>query len=245
MKHLKLFKTITEYETFVQSSEYVEPHVSYCEDDMTVHYNLSSPTPSVEYVDLGLASGTKWMKYNLGATSETEYGLYYQWGAVDGYTDDEALAHSSWTTTPFNGGADEYDNEYWTSHKSEAVDSNNELLLVNDCIYQATGGVAKLPTKAQIEELISLSSEWIEDYNGSGVNGRLFTGTNGNTLFIPAAGCYDYDYFSGEGEELYYWSVSLYEGYEDYAWYLYAYREDGGCYERNRYVGMSVRGVLC
>jgi hypothetical protein len=30
-----------------------------------------------EYVDLGLPSGTRWAKMNVGATSETEFGNYY------------------------------------------------------------------------------------------------------------------------------------------------------------------------
>ena len=32
------------------------------------------------YVDLGLTSGTLWATMNVGATSETDYGSYFQWG---------------------------------------------------------------------------------------------------------------------------------------------------------------------
>ena len=35
---------------------------------------------SVEWVDLGLPSGLKWAKYNLGAKSEDEYGNFFAWG---------------------------------------------------------------------------------------------------------------------------------------------------------------------
>ena len=38
-----------------------------------------------EYVDLGLPSGTKWAKYNVGANSETDYGLYFAFGETNGY----------------------------------------------------------------------------------------------------------------------------------------------------------------
>ena len=35
-----------------------------------------------EYVDLGLPSGLKWAKYNLGAENETDYGDYFMWGST-------------------------------------------------------------------------------------------------------------------------------------------------------------------
>lgn len=34
---------------------------------------------SIEFIDLGLPSGTKWMKYNVGAYSEYEFGIYATW----------------------------------------------------------------------------------------------------------------------------------------------------------------------
>ena len=34
----------------------------------------------MEYIDLGLPSGTKWANMNIGAETETDYGLYFQWG---------------------------------------------------------------------------------------------------------------------------------------------------------------------
>ena len=37
----------------------------------------------VEYVDLGLPSGTLWATCNLGASSPEEYGDYYAWGETE------------------------------------------------------------------------------------------------------------------------------------------------------------------
>jgi hypothetical protein len=49
-----------------------------------------------------------------------------------------------------------------------------------------------MPTEAQCVELFNtayVTNQWVTDYNGSGINGRLFTSvSNGNTIFIPAAG---------------------------------------------------------
>ena len=39
-----------------------------------------------EYVDLCLPSGTKWATCNVGANSETDYGLYFAWGETVGYS---------------------------------------------------------------------------------------------------------------------------------------------------------------
>ncbi len=39
-----------------------------------------SSTP--QFVDLGLPSGLKWAKCNVGAKKETDYGYYFQWGDI-------------------------------------------------------------------------------------------------------------------------------------------------------------------
>ena len=59
-----------------------------------------------------------------------------------------------------------------------------------DAVYSETKGVAHIPTCSDIEELQeNTDSEWILNYNNSGVNGRLFTSKNNqNTIFIPASG---------------------------------------------------------
>ena len=57
-------------------------------------------TKQYEYVDLGLPSGLKWAKCNVGAEKETDYGYYFQWGSTEPNTSDEC----TWTNAPFNGG---------------------------------------------------------------------------------------------------------------------------------------------
>ena len=42
-----------------------------------------------EYVDLGLPSGLKWAKCNVGAEKETDYGDYFMWGSTEPNTADE------------------------------------------------------------------------------------------------------------------------------------------------------------
>jgi hypothetical protein len=52
---------------------------------------------SFEYVDLGLPSGTLGAKCNVGATMESDYGLYFGWGETVGYPDASGEKKFHWT----------------------------------------------------------------------------------------------------------------------------------------------------
>ncbi|MBR1570499.1 MAG: hypothetical protein IJ651_07190 [Bacteroidales bacterium] len=51
-----------------------------------------------------------------------------------------------------------------------------------------------------------------------GVNGRLVTATNGNSIFLPAAGHMEGNSHDYAGKELFYWSSSLYSGVPNFAY---------------------------
>jgi hypothetical protein len=164
-----------------------------------------------EYVDLGLPSGTKWATMNVGATSETDYGNYYQYGK----------------------GAAQY---AATSGDSNYSGTEDPLDSSVDTAVQVWGGSWHMPTRAQMEELTANTTyQWVTNYKGSGINGGTFTATNGAVLFIPAAGNWDDGSQSDVGDYGVYWGSSpdgsgsacgLYfgDGYEDVD---YGYREDG------------------
>ena len=78
----------------------------------------------------------------------------------------------------------------------------------------------------------------------SGVNGRLFTGPNGNSIFLPAAGGrYDSELYDA-GSYGNYWSSSLYTDGAGNAWYLYFSSGGYGMYDiYGRFNGLSVRAV--
>ena len=78
----------------------------------------------------------------------------------------------------------------------------------------------------------------------NGVNGRLFTAANGNSIFLPAAGYRNNSNLDYAGSNGYYWSSSLGTDYPVDACYLYFksgyyYVDDYGL----RYYGRSVRPV--
>ena len=120
-------------------------------------------------IDLGLPSGTKWACCNVGASSPEKYGDYYAWG--EKYTkkvyDPHTYQHWDAYGHPRDIGSDIAGTQY-------------------DVATEEWGKTWHLPTLEQCKELINeTTSKWTSRY---GVNGRIFTGENGNTIFLPATG---------------------------------------------------------
>ena len=176
-------------------------------------------TKQYEYVDLGLPSGLKWAKCNVGAKKETDYGDYFMWGSAEPNT----KTTCNWMKNPFNNGSDSCDEEYFNAHKSEWLDDNENLKTEYDAARANMGGDWRMPTKDDFQELLdNTDSEWVHDYNGTGVGGRKFTSkTNGNSIFIPFSGerLDSSFYFQGTFGNV--WSSSLNASAPNCAWNLY------------------------
>ena len=89
------------------------------------------------------------------------------------------------------------------------------------------GGNWRTPTQSDLQELIgSCSSEWTTMNN---INGRKFTGPNGKSIFLPAAGYgYSSGGSSGQGYGGYYWSSTETTGNNSsYTYYYYLYFQSG------------------
>ena len=205
-----------------------------------VIYNNNNNIKQIEFVDLGLPSGLKWAKCNVGAEKETDYGDYFMWGSTTPNTADEC----TWANAPFNNHSSDYNETYFNSVKG-TVCPNGVLAKEYDAASHIMGGDWRMPTKAELQELIDYTTnEWITNYNGTGVNGRKFTGSNGNSIFIPAA-----DFRSGSsfyGREDYngdIWSSSLFTSRPKNAWYLNFFSDDFYVDYADRNYGLMVRGV--
>lgn len=176
-----------------------------------------------EAVDLGLLSGTKWAKFNIGATRETDYGDLFAWGATEPYRLNG--------TTPI----DNTDNYY----KSYASTIQHDLYPNEDAATVQWGKGWKMPTKAQFDELLAnTTDEWTAI---SGVNGRKFTASNGNYIFFPAAGNIYGVTLDSRGRYGYYWSRSF--NSSSYSWLLSYYSGSCNMSASNRHGGFSVRPV--
>lgn len=129
-------------------------------DDIADHGTIAGH----DYVDLSLS--VKWATCNVGANAPHEYGNYYAWGEIS--------TKSS------------YDED--NSRTSEANISDISGNSSYDAARANWGGSWRMPTKAEMEELLNKCTwTWTSQ---SGVNGYKVTGPNGNSIFLPAAGLY-------------------------------------------------------
>ena len=177
-------------------------------------------------IDLGLPSGTQWACCNVGASFPEQYGNYYAWGETSpkgDYTWENYAYYNSSTNDCINIGSDIGGTSY-------------------DAATMNWGAPWRMPSLEQCKELISnCTSEWTTQ---NGVNGRKFTGPNGGTIFLPAAG----DRWGGElygaGSWGEYWSSSLNESGPYIAYHL-GFGSGGADWDdyRVRGVGRSVRPV--
>lgn len=205
--------------------------------------NKTETANGYSYVDLGLPSGLKWAKCNVGAETETDYGYYFQWGDIV----DKSNADCSWESYKYcNGSFDTLTKYNIFPLFGENPDDKTKLDSEDDAARVHMDGDWRMPTNAEIQELLENSeNEWIEDYKGSGVNGRKFTSkNNGNSIFIPAAGICRYGSMDYVGSSDSIWSSSLKDDYPNLAWYLHFNSDYCYIYGSRRCIGRSVRGVM-
>lgn len=127
-----------------------------------------------------LGLSVKWAKCNVGAAEEKELGGLFGFGDLSGVN---------------------------TSIEPEKYASTDTYKTTSDVAYLATGGKGTLPTADLFEELFTLcKKEWIEK---DGVYGYKFTGPNGNSIFLPAAGHRIQSDVTGEGLQGYYLTGSV------------------------------------
>lgn len=119
-----------------------------------------------EYVDLGLPSGTLWATMNVGATKETDYGLYFAWGETEGYTAEQVGVDKqfSWADYKFNPSGDGATFTKYTSTDNKVVlDAEDDAAAVN------MGGDWHMPNREQCIELFKGTT------NGFVTNAGTFT----------------------------------------------------------------------
>ena len=191
----------------------------------------------MEYVDLGLPSGKKWAKCNLGANSEEESGLYFQWGDTQGYTKEQIGSDKVFDWANYKFGSSSNFRKYNSSDRKLQLD------LEDDAVYATLGGNWRMPTVDDWRELYNNTEQQWTQVNG--VNGYKLTASNGNYIFLPAAGYGAGSSLNFEGSDGYVWSSSLYSVWSSTAFYCFfnsgGFRPD---YYNTRYYGFSVRGVL-
>ena len=202
---------------------------------------LTFTTPgdgSHEYVDLGLPSGLLWATCNIGADSPEDYGDYFAWGET------VPKEYYIWNTYQYCNGSYITLTKYCNNSgygNNGYVDNLTALLPEDDAVTAIWGEGWRMPTQAEWQELLDNTTVTWTHQNG--VNGRLFTASNGNTLFLPAAGVRGDSSLNLAGSDGFYWSSSLNTYDPDDAWSLGFDSVYCRMYSDYRYYGSSVRPV--
>ena len=189
-------------------------------------------------IDLGLPSGTLWACCNVGATTPEGYGGYYAWGET------EEKDYYDWSTYKWCNGHWAMLTKYCTDSSfgfNGFTDGLTELLPEDDAATANWGNGWQMPSLEQIKEILDNStSEWVTE---NGVYGRRFTGSNGGSIFLPAAGDRWHDSLYYAGRYGNYWSSTQDPSLSFYAYYL-DFGSDYACwYGSDRNHGRTVRPV--
>ena len=168
------------------------------------------PVPN-DCVDLGLASGVLWAKYNIGTTEPTELGNYYAWGE---------------TSTKKGYYSDNYKYYIWKGNDLKRITKYNEedgkevLELEDDAARANIGAGYRIPTKEDWEELLedckweavtTTLSEIIDPSQTKIIARWKVTGPNGNSIVLPMTSGFRADGWGVRPDnDTYYTTANLY-----------------------------------
>ncbi len=195
-----------------------------------------------EFVDLGLS--VLWATRNVGSTSASDRGNYYAWGEYRPKPEPK-YSHSNYRfclgvnnefTKYVPYGMYEYSSYY-------NPDGKVELEPEDDAAQKNWGYPCRLPTRSEFNELVNnCSHRWVTKY---GVSGMEFTGRNGNSIFMPAAGFFKSSEMRDVGVKGFYMSSTLNQDQPNSFYRLCFYDNDAGAnYHNGRVYGHSVRAVV-
>ena len=212
---------------------------------------VQNPTPSNsltgvsnghEWVDLGLPSGLKWATCNIGASSPEEYGDYFSWGEIS------PKSEYTWENYKFRISGDMDANmkfsKYSTNNSYGTVDNKTRLEMSDDAARANWGSSWRMPTRSEFIELRT-NCTWTWTTSGGKKGYRVSSKSNGNSIFMPAAGSRYRTTVDGTGASGNYWSSTL---DKEYPFYSYFFRLQQSSYfdwsNDSRYRGFSVRPVI-
>ena len=174
-------------------------------------------------VDLGLASGLLWAKYNIGTTEPTELGDYYAWG--------ETSTKKEYYSTNYKYYKAKYSIEVL---KYNEKDGKTVLELNDDAARANIGAGYRIPTKEDWEELLedckweavtTTLPETLDPSQKKSIARWKVTGPNGNSIVLPMTGGFKADGWGVMPDnDTYYTTANLYPAEQqlDKDKYLYA-----------------------
>jgi uncharacterized protein (TIGR02145 family) len=198
---------------------------------------ISVPEPDM--VDLGLS--VKWASWNVGASSEEEFGICYAWGETG------PKYNYVWETYKWCNGSKSSLTKYNYDSSYGTVDDLTTLEKEDDVAYVNWGEKWRTPTKEEWIELLDTDNCTWTWTTQNGVNGYLVTsnkaGYTDKFLFLPAAGRMGVSGFMNDNTDGFYWSSSLGADFPYGAWYVDFNEANYSLINNNRCYGRSVRAV--
>lgn len=169
------------------------------------------PVPN-DCVDLGLASGLLWAKYNMGATEPTDRGNYYAWGE---------------TSTKKKYSAETYKHYKWADYKLKRIKKYNAedgktVIDPDDDAARVNLGVGyRIPTQEDWKELLDECNwqavtitlpEIMNPSQTKTIARWKVTGPNGNSIILPMTGGFEFagGYSHNDKNNTYYTTANLY-----------------------------------
>lgn len=244
-RYLKVFANQEEYES-QKDSILEQPYVVLLENTKKMIFSVEPYNPNgYEYVDLGLPSGIKWAKLNVGATKESDPGLFFQWGDTQGYTSEQSTSGEkpfSWSDYKWCNGSKTSLTKYCTDSYYGTVDNKTQLDLEDDGCHVNMGGDWRLPTGTNMQELIDNTN--YEYVTIEGTKGGKFTNKidTSKYIFLPDACCGENTLWLGTN--LISWSSSLSDFYSYNAQTLYTVNTPEIFHNVDRCLGLPLRGVI-
>lgn len=155
----------------------------------TVKSFTTKSSEGMKPIDLGLTSHLKWADRNVGAEMPEDDGQYYAWG--------DLRTHPTYSKTTYEHYKDSYIN-IGTSISASPWD----VATIN------FGGCWRMPTQAEVQELIQACSwTWATK---EGVPGYwVENATTHQTIFLPAAGYRDLTYLHNNDLWGHYWASTV------------------------------------
>lgn len=147
-------------------------------DSVSSYTNVTSSIPDYEYVDLGLS--VKWATCNVGASSPIEKGYAFSWGEII------VGKYHNWESYKYSREKSSYITKYCDNETQGIVDRRMTLELSDDAANYYLGSKWRIPTKNELQELLS-KCIWQKEKNNN-VEGYRVIGKNGNSIFIPITG---------------------------------------------------------
>jgi len=143
-----------------------------------VSYGYTGKENGHEYVDLGLS--VKWATCNVGAKAPSGWGDYYAWGETQTKSD------YSWST--YFDSKDSSGNVFYTYTRGATGLKSISPTSGHDVAREMWGGLWRMPTKDELNELIS-KCKWIFTKLNK-VEGCKIIGPSGKSIFLPCSGSY-------------------------------------------------------